>query len=120
MVRITIGIEEQLDSRLGAYAAIKRGDISQATVDEIADAALTQFLEEPPVAESCRPLPEEDWELETPTGCFHIRGGRAEPAPGNVPAATIAQVLATIYKEVHYADNPRGHREEKGGETKAQ
>ena len=109
MIRIVIGVEEQLDSDLTACAAAQRGDKSQTTFDEIMEEALTQFLEEAPIIEGCGSPSEEDWELETPSGRFHIRGGRAEPTPGTVPATAIAETLMAMYKEAEDTKETANH-----------
>jgi hypothetical protein len=38
--------------------------------------------------------------------------------PGKLPMNQVTHVLATIYEQVHYGDNSRGHQEENRGETK--
>jgi hypothetical protein len=119
-IRVTMEIDDELDSDLAAFAVEKLGSTSQAAINRVLETVLTDFLEGGGDIPMSRSPVEQDWELETPTGCFHIRGGRVEPATGSVPTAAIAQILAAIYREVHRADNSRGHREEKGGETKAQ
>lgn len=98
MIRIVIGIEERLDSDLIACAAVRRGDTSQAAIDEIMNAALTQFLQEAPIVQGCGSPRGEDWELETPTGRFHIRGGRAKTLPARLPMDRIAETLAAMYQ----------------------
>jgi len=120
IIRIAIGLDDKLDSDLTSCAIAKWGDSSQAAINQIAEAALTQLLEEGIGIQSCGSPAEEDWEFVTLSGCFRIRSGRVELSSGKVPAGTIAQTLALILKEVYYADSSRGHREEKGGETKAQ
>lgn len=97
MVRIVIGIEERLDSDLVARAAVNRGDAGQATIDEIMNAALTQFLQEAPILQGCGSPGAEDWELETPTGRFRIRSGRVEALPSRLPMGRIAETLAAMY-----------------------
>lgn len=109
MVRIAIGIEEQLDSSLGAYAAVKRGDTSQATINEIVEAALIQLLEEEPDIRICRPLMGEEWELETPIGRFRIRDGRVETLPGKLPADFVAETLVAMYKEAEDTNETANH-----------
>ena len=120
VVRVVIQLDEELDNDLTAYVAAQWGSVTQGAVNQTAEAALTQLLEEGIGIQSCGSLAEEDWELVTPSGCFRIRSGRVELSSGKVPAGAIAQALALILKEVYYADSARGHREEKIGETQAQ
>lgn len=114
IIRIAIGLDDKLDSDLTSCAIAKWGDSSQAAINQIAEAALTQLLEEGIGIQSCGSPAEEEWSFETPVGHFHVCNGRVETLPGKLCADRVVETLAAIYREAENTADSTNHFQ--GGE----
>ena len=113
-VRIEIGLDEELDRNLVAHAMVQWGSTSQAAINQIAATALTELLEECGDIQAGSPPTDEEWQLETLTGCFRIRNGKVKTVQGRLPADRIAETLTAMLKLLEIADDSENTTE--GGE----
>jgi len=116
VIRVTIQLDEKLDSDLVALATRKWGSTSEAAINCVVEAALTEFLEGGRDFLVSQSPAEQDWDLETPTGCFRIRSGRVEPISERIPGNGIARTLALMFRELRHLDTAKPTGEEVNSE----